>query len=532
MIRSLPLTLGRITAFAALLIAASQRTHGQEAPAKLAQEARFDITAEGEISGGTAVGGGASISRPGWLKDEAQAKAYTVTFPVAPFLSEETAIRFVPKSTGEIQVSLSGRWEEIAPGKRSRQEVEWTSVKLDGAEWKVGAAPSEKSIRTWHDKPVQLQVMATANQPVTIRTTAIPVIPEGQRVMRRITRKDSPAHQALARFRRGANAGNYLEVPPSQNWSVPHSAEDIAQMKKEGFDHVRIPAGFHHYTGPAPEYTIAPAFFKKVDALLEAAKAQKLGAVLNIHHFDPLNDDPAGEKPRFLAIWRQIAERYADSPDSVGFELLNEPHTKATTEVMNGIYAEAIAIIRKTNPKRTIFVGPSRWNQATELPLMLLPDDDENLIVTLHCYDPFFFTHQGASWISRSDGVTGVIFPGPPSEPLNVPEGTKQDLRDWVERYNTLPTAQNPSSAKAFEAALQLAEKWSEYYGRPIHWGEFGAYTKSDDASRARYYEAFRRAAEAAGHGWAIWDWRAGFRYWDGSRNAPAPGLRDALFAK
>lgn len=194
--------------------------------------------------------------------------------------------------------------------------------------------------------------------------------------------------------------------------------------------------------------------------------------------------------------------------------------------------AEAIALIRKTNPNRTIFVGPSRWNQATELPLMLLPDDDENLIVTLHCYDPFFFTHQGASWISRSDSVTGIAFPGPPREPLEVPEGTKQDLQDWVARYNSLPKDQNPSSAKAFEPALQLAEKWSEYYGRPIHWGEFGAYTKSDDASRARYYEAFRRAAEAAGHGWAIWDWRAGFRYWDASKNAPAPGLREALFAR
>lgn len=526
MIRSL------LSPLAACLIATAMAAQAQDAPAKLAQEARFDITAESEISEGTATGGGATMSRPGWMSGEAKAKAYTVSFPVAPFLSEEVAVRFVPKSTGEVQVSLSGRWEEVSPGVRSKQEVRWTSVKLEGAAWTSGSAPSATPIQTWHDKPVRLRMQVTGGQPVILKTTAVPVIPEGHAAMRPITRNDSPAHQALQMFRRGANAGNYLEVPPSQNWSVPHSPDDIAQMKKEGFDHVRIPIAWHHYTGPAPEFTIAPGIFEKVDVLLNAAREQNLGAIVNLHHFDPLNDDPAGEKPRFLAIWRQVAARYAASPSNVAFELLNEPHTKATTEVMNGIYAEAIAEIRKTNPKRTIFVGPSRWNQASELPLMLLPDNDDNLIVTLHCYDPFFFTHQGASWVSRSDSVTGVVFPGPPKEPLKVPDDTKQDLRDWVQQYNTLPAEQNPSSAEAFDRALNLAEKWSEYYGRPIHWGEFGAYTKSDDASRARYYEAFRRAAEAAGHGWAIWDWRAGFRYWEASKNAPAPGLREALFAR
>jgi endoglucanase len=32
--------------------------------------------------------------------------------------------------------------------------------------------------------------------------------------------------------------------------------------------------------------------------------------------------------------------------------------------------------------------------------------------------------------------------------------------------------------------------------------------------------------------GWAIWDWSAGFRYWDKAKNQPMPGMREALFAK
>jgi hypothetical protein len=32
--------------------------------------------------------------------------------------------------------------------------------------------------------------------------------------------------------------------------------------------------------------------------------------------------------------------------------------------------------------------------------------------------------------------------------------------------------------------------------------------------------------------GWCIWDWSAGFRYWDKNTHAPMPGMRTALFGK
>ena len=89
-------------------------------------------------------------------------------------------------------------------------------------------------------------------------------------------------------------------------------------------------------------------------------------------------------------------------PTGLAFELLNEPKDAATTEVINPIFAETIRQIRRIDPKRTIFVGPGRWNSIGELPKLRLPDDDQNLIVTVHNYDPFYFTHQGADWAART----------------------------------------------------------------------------------------------------------------------------------
>jgi endoglucanase len=62
--------------------------------------------------------------------------------------------------------------------------------------------------------------------------------------------------------------------------------------------------------------------------------------------------------------------------------------------------------------------------------------------------------------------------------------------------------------------------------------GEFGCLTTSDAESRARFYRDFRRALDQAGIGWAVWDWKAGFRYWNPRTNRPEEGMREALFGQ
>ncbi|HZV34494.1 MAG TPA: glycoside hydrolase family 5 protein [Verrucomicrobiae bacterium] len=359
-------------------------------------------------------------------------------------------------------------------------------------------------------------------------------VPSNPPEMKPVDLAHSRANKTMAHFMRGANLGNYLEVPPGQNWRVHIAPEDFDHIKAEGFDHVRVPIGWQNYTGPGPEFKVDEEIFCKVDFVLTNALSRGLAVMLNIHNFDAFTSNTVAETDHFLAIWRQVAEHYAKLPDTVVFELLNEPKDAATTEVMNPIYARALAEIRKTNPQRTIVVGPGRWNQISELKKLILPNDDDNLIVTVHCYDPFSFTHQGASWAGPRVRVKGILFPGPPPTPL-VPDPSldlPKSALDWIDRYNTLPGTNNPSSPIAFEGELKYAHQWSQYYGRPLHVGEFGCFTTADAASRAHFYSAFRHACEEQHLGWAIWDWNAGFRYWNERQNEPMPGMRDALFGK
>ncbi len=546
----------------ALVPAAAQSEDG---PARMAATARFDLTGDagtGSLENGRVVAGNATIARMNWVPEAEKPRGYTISFSVTHVGWRSLAIEFTPTRSGTVTLTLMGPWEEASRGVVYREEVLWDEIRAEGAKltgggfesrsgnpsvpWQSGggtivrqtndapAVAGSHYARSWHNQTLFTRLEVAGGRPVTISLFGRAVRPAGFREMRRIEGRSSPAHQAAKRFLRGANLANSLEAPPGQDWGVHYSASDLRLIKNEGFDHVRIPIAWHHYTGPPPEFRIKPEFFARVDELVDAGLREKLAVLINIHHFDDFTSDPKALTAKFESIWAQLAAHYARSPESLCFELLNEPKDAATTEVINPIFANTIKIIRKTNPSRTIFLGPGRWNSIGELPNLRLSDDDENLIVSVHNYEPFFFTHQGATWSGPDTKVTGILFPGPPLHPL-VPDRSLElspSVINWLKDYNNEPKASNPSSRRAFALSIDQAREWSEYYGRPVHVGEFGCFTTADGASRAHYYQAFREAAEEAGIGWAIWDWKAGFRYWNENAGRPEPGMRQALFGK
>ena len=111
-------------------------------------------------------------------------------------------------------------------------------------------------------------------------------------------------------------------------------------------------------------FTIDTGFFERIDWVLEQARRVGLNVILDMHHYEALMDDPVGQRSRYLTLWRQIAERYQNQPDTVYFELLNEPTGvfDARPAVWNALLADGVRTIRKSNPSRPLIVGPVGWN--------------------------------------------------------------------------------------------------------------------------------------------------------------------------
>jgi len=540
-------------------------TAAADNPVKMSGQARMDIYAQsavGSISGGSASAGGGSVTRMTWLSPAEQIRTYSANWPIRHFDWSEAGISFLPQSNGLVTIDLLGPWEMSPSGTIYRQEVLWDAVTSIGTTITNGSfelvtgggglvgwinpwsgsvviehdplpVDGTNAVNVWHDRRLQATLMVQAGVPVEIRAWVRARIPEGFVDNPIISDPESPAHHAARKFMRGVNFSNYFEAPAGEDWGGgPLLAADFDAVKEEGFDHVRLPVSWNFHTGPGPSYSISNALFVRVDAVVTGLMARGIHVLLNLHHFNEFYANPGAWTNKLYAIWEQLAAHYSSFPEGLAFEILNEPHDQATTDFMNDVYAHLVPRIRTNNPSRVIFVGPGQWNSISELSAFRLPANDSNLIVAVHNYEPFLYTHQGASWTGSSTATTNVVYPGPPPQPVPVhPDASGNAwVTDWFDQYNSLPLAENPCSSNSFDQAFRLARAWSDYYGRPLHVGEFGAYSKSDPDSRERFYREMRESMDRQGMGWASWDWKSGFYYWDRQAEVPGPGLRGAFF--
>jgi endoglucanase len=288
---------------------------------------------------------------------------------------------------------------------------------------------------------------------------------------------------------RGVNLGNALEAPNEGDWGMVIQEEFIQLIKEAGFESIRIPVRWNAHAGNRFPYAINDSFFSRVDEIIQWSLDRGLAVMLNIHHYNELMQQPQQHRDRFLKIWDQIATHYKDYPEQLVFEILNEPHDNLTPVLWNTYLKEAINVVRKTNPRRVIVIGTANWGGFGSLPQLELPPHDRQLIATVHYYNPFQFTHQGASWAGpQTDEWLGTTWDGTPVE------------------FNGI------------NLDFDSVSEWAQTNNRPIHLGEFGAYSTADDDSRKRWTTAVRKASENRGFSWAYWEFGAGFGIYD--RNA------------
>jgi len=349
-----------------------------------------------------------------------------------------------------------------------------------------------------------------------------------------LARPDVIARSApLPGFMRGLNLGNGFDAPSEGEWGRRITEKDFQMVASAGFDHVRFPVRFTtpERSDPQAPYTIKPEFFARVDWALDQARANKLSIILDVHHFEEIHKEPRANQERLYALWRQIAARYADRPPEVAFEILNEPNAKLESPILNEMTRDVLKIIRETNPTRLVFANCYFWANAERLAELELPADDPNVVAEFHMYQPFLFTHQGASWVDPWAHTTGVIFPGPPKNPVTpVAAAAKEGwVKAWFDGYNHAPAAQNPGGVKIVFEHFDHAARYVQKTGKRVYLGEFGAIDFADQQSRENYTWLVRTESERRGMGWAYWDDGGKFKVLDAPSGKWNEGLRRAL---
>ena len=300
----------------------------------------------------------------------------------------------------------------------------------------------------------------------------------------------------LSPFHRGVNVlgyDPYWQDASKRRFEWRHFTE----IRNGGFDFVRLNLqAFRHMDA---QNRLDPAWLAKLDDVMKNAQQAGLGVIVDEHDFDQCSQDVTLCREKLGAFWAQVAPRYASAPRNVAFEILNEPHAKLDAATWNGLFADMLAQVRRSNPTRIVVVGPTSWNSLKELPTLKLPNDP-NLLVTFHYYEPFHFTHQGAPW---------------------VPEVTKLHGITWG----------SEADRAALRADFDQVAAWSAANRRPVLLGEFGAYDKSGTPTdlRVAYTQGVRCEAEHHRFGWAYWQFDSDFIVWNMQTNNWVEPIKNAL---
>lgn len=347
-----------------------------------------------------------------------------------------------------------------------------------------------------------------------LRTTALTVT--GSIVAPSFLSAETAARHAvpparLQRLAKGANLCRWFRFTREDAGHLGNYISDAeaAKIRALGLRHVRLcvtpKVVMDQQTGAIREENA-----RFVDAAIERLHRADLAVVVDLHNEDREAELNPAWQNAFVRFWRDYAARLKRfDPDLTILEIVNEPVFTGRTAEWDTLNARLAAAIREQAPQHTIMTSGADWGGIDGLK-ELKPISDPNVIYSFHCYDPFPFTHQGATW--SSDEVKPLRNVPYPSSPEAV-----APLLDKLKNHSeSLRLVQKYGAERWDKSRLAVRFKegvaWGERHNVPLYCGEFGvfpAHSRSED--RARWFKDFGTVLGENQIGWSVWGWDEGF---------------------
>lgn len=352
-------------------------------------------------------------------------------------------------------------------------------------------------------------------------STATPIAQGRHHVIASVQNEDPQTKTTLdarfARLRHGINLSHWFAQSNNNDYSKAHleshtTAEDIALIKALGFDHVRftVEPALLFNEGDDPS-KLKAEYLRYLDKALDMMLAQGLAVIVDIHPADEfkvrLNKEDRHVEA-FAKFWSALAAHLsARDPERVFLEVVNEPMVEDPYRWF-GIQARLILAIRSGAPRHTIIASGHRWSGLYEL-LALQPYADANIIYNFHFYEPFAFTHQGATWAGPNlPFYKNVPYPSSREAVLKIMD----TVPDGPARYNLLRYGEEHWNAERIEHEISAAADWAAKYHVHLTCNEFGAFRRfATPSDRVAWIKDMRTALGKYDIGWTMWDYAGGF---------------------
>jgi endoglucanase len=361
----------------------------------------------------------------------------------------------------------------------------------------------------------------------------------------------APSHsRAAEEFRRGIGVdalawaavepgpANTFAFPPFSGPAYELTPDELQTLQRTGFDFVRLavdPGPFLQFQG-SRRNLLDRILIDRVKLIL----ASGLSVIVDFH--------PSDMNPNYTAqllttglrtpVFQSYARVLTHTAELLGglhsgriaLELMNEPPVAPDTwqPMLEAAYASA------RSGSADLPVVLEGGDEASMLGLMNMKTSpfagDPEVFYSFHYYEPYQFTHQGASW-NPARYLADVPYPAR-ARPLDdslAATAAAIDATDLSEprkslAYQDAQARLEQYRASAFDGgtiaqAFAQIVRWAQSHGiaaNRIMLGEFGARQTAlqlageQARERAQWFHDVSHAAEANGFGWSVWAYRGG----------------------
>jgi endoglucanase len=320
--------------------------------------------------------------------------------------------------------------------------------------------------------------------------------------------------ERYARFAKGVNLPFWFWYPPA-NPANRFQPEEFEDLRATGITFVRVPIDLGFL------YDVETGFneinLALVDRAINHLHEADLAVIVDLHSTSQADSDAANysaslEDPAFVDIYVQFWSDFAAhlnqfDPDMTIFGLMNEPVFYDDPSVWLPIQERLVEAARASAPEHTFLATGARWSSMDTL-LEMTPLEDENLIYEFHFYEPFIFTHQGATWAGEPWAeFSSVPYPSSPEAVAGIGEGLSEQAADYLNWYG-----QEAWNYDSLYERIGQAAAWGEEHGVYLICDEFGVYSENAPMiDRAVWIRDVREIFESYGIAWGMWEYDDSF---------------------
>lgn len=276
---------------------------------------------------------------------------------------------------------------------------------------------------------------------------------------------------------KGVNIGNWLSQSDvfGTERAKAFTEAHVKKLASYGFDHIRLPVDEEHLFNENGVMDMET--MQLVHNVIDWCRMAGIKVLFDLHivrshnfgnEINPLWNDPK-EQDKLADLWAKITNQLEKYPESlVAYELLNEPIAPSNSQ-WNALSARLIKQIREKNKNRVIVLGSNQWSGVGTVNQLSVPENDPNIILEFHCYEPYLLTHYQASWsvfaklnLNSDMNYPGYLFSNEVYSALS--DDDKQLVNPYRGEYS------KSAILEQWKAAIAFAKS----KGLQLYCGEFG----------------------------------------------------------